>query len=70
VWVRVGVELPMGYPCHALTGDDSCMPPLEEIEPNGDGDDNDNDEDKSKSDLDDITELSRTYIVLLELLAY
>jgi hypothetical protein len=47
------------------------MPALEDIEPidwdNDDDDDDDND--KSKSDLDDIIELSATYIVLLELLA-
>ena len=49
--------------------DDPSMPALEDIEPiNWDSDDED--DDNSKSDLDDTTELSMTYIVLLNWLAY
>jgi hypothetical protein len=51
--------------------DDPSMPALEDIEPvNWDSDDDDEDDDNSKSDLDDTTELSMTYIVLLNWLAY
>ena len=55
--------------------DDPSMPVLEPVNWNSDDKDNDEDDDtdededngNSKSDLDDITELSTTYILLLEI---